>query len=239
MNVATVLARAGSWLIEPVEEEPAQSVAPMRLRAAVAVFGLGTGCGTTVVASALAAELAARDSTGAAAVSETPLGGSAEGRSSRRGGVIGLGSPAAGRLARTLEDIPRTSVRTAGRLCLVEGADPVSLADTARHHAALVLDAGGAGIGGTPAAVADHIVLVASPRLEPALAPVAAACLARVGPEPAVVLNRARDAERWEGRVHLELPESRVGAQVALAGREPPGELGRAVAELADLLEER
>jgi len=47
-------------------------------------------------------------------------------------------------------------------------------------------------------------------------------------------LNRAvRDAERWEGRAAAELPESRMGAQLALAGREPRGRLGRAVAELA------
>ena len=62
--------------------------------------------------------------------------------------------------------------------------------------------------------------------------------LARRGPEPLPVLNRAgRDARRWEGRAEAELPESRMGAQLALAGREPRGRLGRAVAELANRCE--
>ncbi|MDQ4048876.1 MAG: hypothetical protein M3131_05775, partial [Actinomycetota bacterium] len=62
--------------------------------------------------------------------------------------------------------------------------------------------------------------------------------LARVGPAPLAVLNRAgREAERWEGRAEAELPDSRIGAQLALAGREPRGQLGRAVAELADRCE--
>jgi hypothetical protein len=36
----------------------------------------------------------------------------------------------------------------------------------------------------------------------------------------------------------VELPESRLGSRIALAGREPPGALGAAVAELADRCEE-
>jgi hypothetical protein len=36
----------------------------------------------------------------------------------------------------------------------------------------------------------------------------------------------------------LALPNSPVGARLALGGREARGELGRAVADLADLLEE-
>ena len=44
------------------------------------------------------------------------------------------------------------------------------------------------------------------------------------------------DHERWEGRCALRLPETRMGAQLAFAGREARGELGRAVARLADLV---
>ncbi len=63
--------------------------------------------------------------------------------------------------------------------------------------------------------------------------------LRRVGPEPITVLNRALgDDGPWTGRAGVELPESRMGAQLALAGREPRGDLGRALAELADRVED-
>ena len=65
-----------------------------------------------------------------------------------------------------------------------------------------------------------------------ALARVAAECIARVGPAPVVVLNRAPHDQ--PGAVRL--PNSPLGARLALGGREARGELGRAIAELADLL---
>jgi hypothetical protein len=111
------------------------------------------------------------------------------------------------------------------------------LADAARYHAPLVLDPGSTVLGGVPASLADRTLVVAGPRVEPALATVAAACLARVGPEPIVVLNRAPAEGPWRDRAALVLPQSRMGARLALAGREPLGELGAAVAELADLCE--
>ena len=91
-------------------------------------------------------------------------------------------------------------------------------------------------MGGVTASIADHVLLVAAPGLEPALSQVVAGCLSRVGREPLVVLNRAseQEEERWAARAHLVLPESRMGAQLALAGCEPHGALGLAVAELAD-----
>jgi len=77
------------------------------------------------------------------------------------------------------------------------------------------------------------------PRTEPALAAVVARSLGRVGPEPLVVVNRAEEGGQtsWSGRGAAELPDSRMGAQLALAGREPRGDLGRAVALLADRIE--
>ena len=51
--------------------------------------------------------------------------------------------------------------------------------------------------------------------------------------EPLVVLSRAA-GRPWEGEAELTLPESRLGAQLANAGRDPRGALGRAIAELAD-----
>jgi len=52
-----------------------------------------------------------------------------------------------------------------------------------------------------------------------------------------VAASRPAEDSGWTGRADIAIPHSRVGAQWALAGREPAGELGRAVAALADLLE--
>jgi hypothetical protein len=105
---------------------------------------------------------------------------------------------------------------------------------TARHHAPVVVDAGSDALGGAPAAAADRVVIVASRAVEPSLARVASECVARVGPVPIVVLNRAPHDQPGL----FALPNSSLGARLALGGREARGELGRAIAELADLLEE-
>jgi hypothetical protein len=214
-----------SWLLEPAEPEAPPPVGALGPRPVIAVFGLSRGCGATVVARALAAELAARDSAGAAAVS-----------CATRASAVSLATQAATRLARSLADVPGAATRAVGRLCLVGGADELALADCARHFAPLVLDAGSGALGGRPAALADAMLLVASEASEPALAAVAAACLARVGPEPVVVVNGGGHGT-WGDRAAVTLPRSRMGAQLALGGREPRGELGRAVGRIADLVE--
>ena len=146
------MSAAGSWLLEPADPEPVTTVRAAGPRPVIAVFGLAPGCGATVVARALAAELGARDPAGAAAVTcELP------------GSAWPLATPAATRLARSLADVPRAATRAVGRLCLVAGADALALADCARHFAPLVLDAGSAALGGRSAALADCMVLVASP----------------------------------------------------------------------------
>jgi hypothetical protein len=188
----------------------------------VCVFGLARGCGATVVARALAAELAVRDPSGSAAVS-----------CEARPGGIPLATHAATRLARVLEDVPGSFPRAVGRLCLVGGADPLRLSDTARNHAPLVIDAGSDALGGAPASVADRTIIVTKQDIEPALARVGAECVARVGPPPIVLLNRAPHDQPGA----FALPNSPMGARLALGGREARGDLGRAVAELADLLE--
>jgi hypothetical protein len=232
--LATALASAGAWLLEPARPAPERVVsAPSAMRPVTAVFGLARGCGTTVVARALAAELSGRDGSGAAAV-----------HCDARAAGIPLATPAAGRLARALGEVPGAETRAVGRICLVQGADQIALADTARHLAPLVIDAGATSLGGVAAAVADAVVLVAAPSTAPALASVAADCLARVGHEPIVVLNRAPDdaaqpPPEWEHRAARLLPAARMGAQLALGGREPRGDLGLAIAELADDCESR
>lgn len=231
--IAAVLAAAGAWLLDPAEPAAADTLtAPAALTPVVAVFGLARGCGATVVARALAAELARRDAVGAAAV-----------HCESHATAIPLATPAATRLARALADVPGADTRAVGRLCLIGGADGARVVDGARYVAPLVLDAGATALGGAPAALADEVVVVGTPSVEPALAAVAADCLGRLDREPIVVLNRAspRPAEPsgWAGRAAQVLPESRMGAQLALGGREPRGRLGRAVAELADRCEGR
>jgi hypothetical protein len=234
--LATALAAASAWLLEPAE--PARVPALITSappRSVIAVFGLARGCGATVVARALAAELASRDAHGAAAV-----------HCEARAAGIPLATQSAKRLARQLSDVPGARTRAVGRLCLIGGADPGALAETARHVAPLVLDAGTTSLGGVPAAIADEMIVIGGPTTEPALAGVGADCLARLGPEPIVVRNRARGDRfgdgretAWAARAAVSLPDARMGAQLALGGREPRGELGRAIAELADRCEGR
>jgi hypothetical protein len=115
-----------------------------------------------------------------------------------------------------------------------------------------VLDAGSVPIGGVQAAVADATVLVATPSVEPALARAAADCLARMRVEAIIALNRSRAAPASsigeggepeggapdpQSEEALRLPDSRIGAQLALGGREARGDLGRAIAVLADRCE--
>jgi len=185
--LAAALASVGGFLVEPANSVDHRGWAPdpaeeLRARPVIAVFGLARGCGTTTVARALAAELAARDPAGVATVA-----------GDSHGAGVRVASQAAGRLARALDDYPHAETRAVGRLCLVSGTDPVTLAEGARHLAPLVLDAGSSAVGGVPASLADHSLLVTTPAVEPALARVAADCLARVGPEPIIVLNRVTE----------------------------------------------
>jgi hypothetical protein len=224
--LASAADAVAGYFLEPASAPPllaTDGAEPLELRPVIAVFGLGPGCGATVVARALAAELALRDPAGTAAVC-----------CDARPGGIPLATHAAASLARALADVPGAAPRAVGRLCLVGGADPERLADTARHHAPLVMDADSDALGGAPAALADRTVIVTAPALEPSLAKVGAECVARVGAPPLVVLNRAPHHQPGM----LALPSSSLGARLALGGREARGELGRAIAELADLLDE-
>ena len=219
-----LMAAVESFFLEAAAPAPAADASePLELRPVICVAGVAPGCGATVVARGLAAELALRDPSGAAAVA-----------SEARPGAVPLATRAATRLAHVLEDVTGAAPRAVGRLCLVAGADPLRLADTARHHAPLVIDAGSDAIGGAAVSVADRAVLVTCRDVEPALARVGAECIERVGPSPIVVLNRAPHDQPGL----FAIPNSPLGARLALGGREARGELGRAIAELADLLED-
>lgn len=220
--VAAVAARAEAWLFEPTTPRTAGSTHVAPRRPVVAVVGLARRCGSTTIARALAVELARRDALGAAVVSAESLASGAT-----------LATVAARRLARSLAGAG-CETRPAGRLVLA-AAEDAGLRDIADERPApVVLDVPH----GTPPepalALADRAVIVASPDVEPSLVEVAAAALARDWqPRPLVVLNRAMEEERTD-IPGIAVRESRVGARLALAGRDPLGPLAVAAAGLAD-----
>jgi hypothetical protein len=217
--VAAVAARAESWLLEPGAPAARVVERPPPPRPVVAVIGLARRCGTTTVARALAAELARRDPAGAAIVTSAAVPAQSS---------PALATGAARRLARVLGG------RATGRLALVAADDPDLRRLVADRHAPVVLDVGH----GTPpegaVAMADRAVLVASPDVEPALAELAAGALTRDGGAPLVVLNRALGGDGWGTGPVAIVGESRLGARLAQAGRDPLGTLRAAAELLAD-----
>jgi hypothetical protein len=222
--VASALTSVADWLVEPAAR-PVTAHEPLTLPPpVVAVAGLRRRAGVTTVARAVGAVLAGRDPSGACLVS------SAAGTAS-----VPLGLPAAARLGRRIAPVVEGRVRACGRLCLVEEADPAALCTAARELAPVVLDVAEPAAAAVAASLADRVVLVAGPEAEPALAAVVAESLGLVGPDPVVLLNRCgRASGDWAGVLHAAVPESRLAAQVAGAGREPRGPLGQAVAALVD-----
>ncbi len=224
--MAAALASVADWLVEPAPEQAA--VEPARSsgepRPVVAVAGLSRGAGVTTIARAVGALLAAGDDCGACLV--TSAGASVG---------IPLGFPAAGRLTRRIAPFSNGRARACGRLCLVEEPDRLALSVAARDLAPLVLDVSDPAEAAAAASLADHVLLVAGPEAEPSLASVVAESLGQVGPLPLIVLNRGgRVADRWADQPHAAIPESRLAAQLAGAGREPRGSLGAAVAALVE-----
>ncbi|HYH59861.1 MAG TPA: hypothetical protein VD790_11690 [Thermoleophilaceae bacterium] len=225
-GLAGLLRRAGEWLVEPADRAPLNAppelaVVPTPRFPLVGVVGLARRCGTTTLARALAAELALRRD-GAAVVA-----------SPSRPAIVPLGSTRqAGQLADSLALDER---RAAGRLCLAACADAARLASATRGVAPAVMEVepGTAALDAAPAL--DRVVLVASPDLEPALAAAVAQTIAAVAEPPVVAVNRAPDHGPWLVHGDVLVPDSRVGARLALAGREPRGWLGRAIGQLADL----
>jgi hypothetical protein len=221
--LAAVAARAEAWLLEPAQPRLRSAEPEQLARPVIAVLGLARRCGTTTVARALAVELARRDRSGGAIVS-----------ASSRGPAPALATAAARRLSRAL---PPESAAAAGRLCLLDPDEPALRELVASRPAPVVLDVAHGVAPEGPCALADAVVLVAAPSVEPALADVVAASLSREGPAPAIVLNRALEPGLWRAREDvLLIGDARLGARLAAAGRDPTPALARPVAELADVL---
>jgi hypothetical protein len=219
--LAAVAARAERWLLEPASPHPRAADPEPEVRPVVAIIGLGPRCGATTIARALAVDLARRDRCTAAIVS-----------AAGRGPAPAVATAAARRLTRAL---PPGAAAAAGRLCLVDPDAPSVRELASSRPAPLVLDVEHGGPPEGPLALADAAVLVATPAIEPALADVVAASLSR-GEALPIVLNRAVELGAWEGREVLAVGEARLGARLALAGRDPTPGLARPIAELADLL---
>jgi hypothetical protein len=221
--VAAAAARAAAWVLEPGPERPAAPARACPQRLVVAVVGLGRGCGATTVARALAAELGARDPDGAAVI----------------GGRVRPGPPVlalaqARRLSRALAAAGDESMAI-GRLSAID-ADAAGLRHAARERVSpVVIDVPHGTAPESAAALADVVVLVSSATVEPTLAEVVRSSLARAGRDPLVVRNRHAGIGDVPGRWDVVLPEARVGARLALAGREPRGSLADPIAELAEL----
>lgn len=220
---AAVATRAERWLLEPATARPRAAEPEPDTRPVVAVVGLGRKCGTTTIARALAIELARRDRSGTAIVT-----------AESRGPAATLATAAARRLARTHAD--ESGAAAAGRLCLLDPDLPAVRDLAAARPAPVVLDVGHGRHPEGPVALADATVLVAAPSVEPALADVVAASLTRAGAPPPVLLNRAVDIDAWSSRDVLMIGDARLGARLALAGRDPTPGLARPIAELADAL---
>ena len=232
--LAAVATRAERWLLEPAAPRPRAIEPEPDLRPVIAVIGLGSRCGTTTIARALAVELANRDSASAAIVS-APEGGpvAAATTATDRGPIAALATAPARRLARAF---PRDAALASGRLCLLEPDHSVLRELAISRPAPLVLDVGHGQPPEAPRALADVTVLVASPDVEPSLADVVAASLTRDDETPAILLNRALDPGPWAGRDLVTVSEARLGARLALAGRDPTPALARPIARLADML---
>lgn len=203
---------------------PPASLPPAR--PVVVVVGLGPRCGASTVARWLAAALALRDPDGGAVVvTPAPRGTGA------------LRTSSAARLARALEARSVGPARAAGRVCLLDSDAHSPLTVAATYLAPVVVDLPHGASPDAALSVADQVLLVAAPAAEPALATVVAESLARSGPEPTIVLNRALEEPQWDRRADVVLADSRMAARRAAAGREARGPVGVAVDALAEEIE--
>lgn len=88
---------------------------------------------------------------------------------------------------------------------------------------------------GRAASLADHVIVVAGPGVEPSLASSVARSLEAVGPRPAIVVNRAGDDDRWDGSLDVALPVAPWAARLAGRGGPVTGDLRQAISRLLEI----
>ena len=231
MSAWLLLERVTSYVLRPpetleaarphlalVEPDPQGPDFP---RPVVAVIGLAARAGTSTLARALAARLAGLDPARAAilATADPP-----------RAGVAGR---AATGLAGWLSDAGSDGVRAIGRLAIVAGDEPLA-PRAADRDAPVVADVSHGAPSEPAVALADHVVLVASPDVEPALALTVEGSLRAAGRGVSLVIARSVEEPPPELGHGLTVPESRLAAQLTLACREPAGALAPTAVELAE-----
>ena len=141
------------------------------------------------------------------------------------GSGVAIATQAATRLARSLADVParghaRRSAVSASSAGRMRWRSPTALATSLRSCSTRARRLWAAGTRRSRTAWFSW----RPPAAEPALAPVAAACLARVGPEPIVVLNGA-DHDGWQ--------RTRGADAAAFANGRPAGARGSRAARRA------
>jgi hypothetical protein len=231
--LATALARAEAWLLEPpAPRAPAPPIEPPR-RPVVVVRGLARGGGASTVARALAATLARGDPAGAAVVVGGPPGAGPR-----------IAAPAAVRAARQLDGLGCQAARATGRVCVLSDGEPLAAVAAARAWP-VVVDVAHASPPAEGLGHADLAVIVTSPAVEAALAVAVESSLVAAGHRVEVVVNRVDWREPADGEpagsrasgalgAPLEIGESRFAAQLALACREARGPFAKPIAELAE-----
>jgi hypothetical protein len=80
---------------------------------------------------------------------------------------------------------------------------------------------------------------VADAAAEPALCMLVCEMLAERHGRVLLVANRVHDDEGWIGRCAVAVPDSRLGALRIARGRSPGGEIAEALAQVAELAEDR
>jgi hypothetical protein len=185
--LSALVTRAGAWLLEPVDpparlaaDRPPPEPPPPPTRPLVAVVALAPRAGASTVARALAARLASLDPAGVAVLCSDDVPARAA-----------LGGRAAVRLARTLAE-RGLGVRAAGSLCLLPSDAPLAgIAGTG--EAPLAVDVSHGAPIEAVLTVVRHVVLVATPDVEPALANAVQRSLRAGDRAVDVVVNRAID----------------------------------------------
>lgn len=227
--LAAALAKAESFLLEAPGTSDATTTRVVHTPLVIAVVPLAGRCGTTTVARGVGALLAARHDSGAAIAC-----GSTGSLS------MNMPSPVAARLARSVAQQVDAVPRVGGRLCLLDCDPRIARAQALRHEVPLVIDVSHGSDPSEAASLADVTVLVAAGETQPALAAVVGASLARSGPEPLLVVSRAstQEDDLWAGRPVHRMADAKFPSRIALSGREAPGLLGQALAQLVDRFDE-
>jgi hypothetical protein len=222
--IATVLARAHGFLVEPAPPVGRTGAAVIETCEAVQVVvtGLSRGSGATTVAAGLAQALVVPGMRSGHLVSLRPCHGAAR----RRAAAVAMWElPPALQDPGEIADYGATLARLAGGGGTAAVVWDVRADDAAR--AVRVMEA------------CDTVVCVAEGSAEPALCALVRDMIAERYGSVLLVANRVRDRKRWAGRSSVAVPESRLGGLLIARGRAPGGAVGEALARIAALVEER